>query len=90
MSVVCRKSASDCGLRDRPYGEQSASVQKVGMMISLAPEAMSSRKASGKAMSQHMRRPMGPRGVENVMWGCEEEEVRWGRSGCLWKGEGGD
>ena len=59
------------------------------MMISLAPEAMSSRKASGKAMSQHMRRPMGPRGVENVMWGCEEEEVRWGRSGCLWKGERG-
>lgn len=59
------------------------------MMISLAPEAMSSRKASGKAMSQHMRRPMGPRGVENVTWGCEEEEVRWGRSGCLWKGEGG-
>ena len=59
-------------------------IQNVGMMIILAPVAMSSRKASGKAMSQHIRRPTGPRGVSNVMWGFSDEEVRWGRSGCLW------
>jgi hypothetical protein len=60
-------------------------VQNVGMMINFAPDAISSLKASGKAMSQHMRRPTGPRGVSNVLWGFSEEEVRWGRSGCLWR-----
>ena len=76
MTVVWRKSDSESGFRARAAGEQSVSVQKVGIIIILAPEAMSSRNASGKARSQQMRRPTGPRGVSNVRWGCSEEEVR--------------
>ena len=59
------------------------------MMIILEPVAMSSRKASGKARSQQMRRPRGPRGVWIVVWGNVVEDVRWGRSGCL-RGERGN
>lgn len=75
-TVVWRKSDSESGFRARAVGEQSVSVQKVGIIIILAPEAMSSRNASGKARSQQMRRPTGPRGVSNVRCGCSEEEVR--------------
>lgn len=38
-------------------------VQNVGTMMILAPAMISSRKASGKARSQHIRRPTGPMGV---------------------------
>lgn len=37
--------------------------QKVGMIIILAPAAINSRNASGKARSQQMSKPTGPRGV---------------------------
>lgn len=64
------------------------------MIIRRAPAAMRARKASGKARSQQMRRPMGPRGVRIGVCGVWVEEVRWGRSGCLGapgvvSGEGG-
>ena len=74
--VAWRKSDSESGFHLRPAGEQSARVQKVGIIIILAPEAISSRKASGKARSQQMRSPTGPRGVLNVTCGESEEEVR--------------
>ncbi len=76
MRVVSRKSFSLSGLIARAVGEQSARVQKVGMIIVLAPAAMSSRKASGKARSQHISIPTGPMGVEKVRWGSSVEEVR--------------
>ena len=83
VSMLSRKSASEAGLRARPAGLQSLSVQKVGMMMSCAPAAMSSRKASGKARSQQIRRPTLPRGVSKTSCGCVVEEVRWLRSGPL-------
>ena len=83
VSVVSKKRASALGFLERPYAEQSESVQKVGIMMILAPPAMSSRKASGKARSQQMSMPTGPRGVEMTVWGAWVLEVRWGRSGCL-------
>lgn len=58
-------------------------LQNVGMIIIFAPPAISSRNASGKARSQHIRRPTGPRGVWITSWGSWVLEVRCGRSGCL-------
>lgn len=84
--VDSRKSFSDMGFFARPYAEQSACVQKVGMMIIFAPLAINSRNASGKARSQQMSMPTGPRGVWIVSCGACVEEVRWGRSGCLRRG----
>ena len=70
-------------------GREGGDGQKVGMMMSFAPRAMSSRKASGKARSQQMRRPTGPRGVWMMSCGSCLLDVRWGRSGCLCLEEGG-
>ena len=71
------------GFLERPYAEQSACVQKVGMMMIFAPLAISSLNASGKARSQQMRMPTGPRGVWIISCGAWVEDVRCGRSGCL-------
>lgn len=51
------------GFLERPYALQSEWVQKDGMITIFAPLAINSRKASGKARSQQMRRPTGPSGV---------------------------
>ena len=53
------------------------------MMMSFAPLAINSRNASGKARSQQMRMPTGPRGVWKLSCGAWVEDVRCGRSGCL-------
>ncbi len=53
------------------------------MMMSFAPLAINSRNASGKARSQQMRMPTGPRGVWKLSCGAWVDEVRCGRSGCL-------
>ena len=53
------------------------------MIMIFAPLAINSLNASGKARSQQMRMPTGPRGVWNVSCAACVEEVRWGRSGCL-------
>lgn len=52
------------------------------MIISLAPSAISSRNASGKAKSQQISIPTRPIGV--LMASCRSlpEEVKCGRSGC--------
>ena len=76
MMAAWMKRCSDNGFHLRPAGGQSSRVQRVGIIIVLAPEAISSRKASGKARSQQMRSPTRPIGVSNATCGEWEEEVR--------------
>jgi hypothetical protein len=80
VKMLSRKSASAVGLIPSPSVEQSDKVQKVGQTMSCAPCAISSRKASGKAMSQQMSRPTLPSGVSKTSCGSRVEEVRWSRS----------
>ena len=55
----------------------------VGWTHIFAPCMTRARKASGNAISQQTRMPMGPRGVSMMVWSSSfPVEVRWGRSGC--------
>ena len=66
LAVLTYKPAQQAALlldKTGAEGRKERSVQNVGMIIILAPAAMSSRKASGKARSQQISKPTGPTGV---------------------------
>lgn len=83
VNILSRNKASAHGFNFRPASLQSFSVQNVGTMMILAPCAISSRKASGKARSQQMSKPTLPRGVSKTSWTSRLELVRCSRSGPL-------
>lgn len=80
VSMLSRNNASAEGFCFKPASLQSLCVHKVGMMMILAPLAISSRKASGKARSQHISRPTLPIGVSNTSCTSRPDAVMWSRS----------
>ena len=66
VSIESRNSASLAGFTANPAGEQSLSVQNVGIIISFAPFEIISLNASGNARSQQISIPTLPKGVSNT------------------------